>query len=219
MIEELEQVAGMYNLVDYQRMFNLTEQDLNKKIFNFPAGIATFNAEMALLGKSVVSADGNYQLTPGEIDSYVKDLLEKIKVKLKNSQDKTSPSVHIKHWQRHAQQFLQDYPSGKIQARYEAMEIPQLPVGDQHFELALCAYQKTVSEQDFYQLVSELARIAKEARIFSVHGFDNEVQTTLGPVLLKLQQQNYQIKIMQSQFSRRPQANALLCVQSPNNNN
>ena len=44
-------------LDEYKRMFNLTEQDLSKKIISFGDGPASFNSEMNHLKKTVVSLD------------------------------------------------------------------------------------------------------------------------------------------------------------------
>ncbi|WNN90803.1 hypothetical protein [Gloeocapsopsis dulcis] len=47
-------------LEEYKLMFNLSEADLNTKIFGCGDGLASFNAEMTQLGYSVVSVDPIY---------------------------------------------------------------------------------------------------------------------------------------------------------------
>ena len=50
---------------EYQRMFALTEQDLNLRIVGCGDGPASFNAHMAERGRRVVSAKANLEIWYG----------------------------------------------------------------------------------------------------------------------------------------------------------
>jgi hypothetical protein len=55
------------SLDEYRRLFGLSEQDLHGSILGVGDGPASFNAEMAALGRRVVSVDPLYSFSGAEI--------------------------------------------------------------------------------------------------------------------------------------------------------
>lgn len=92
-----------------------------------------------------------------------------------------------------------------------------LPFADFTFDLALCPDYLFMDEDnqsvDFHlQQIVELARVAKEVRIFPLSDSDGLPSSLLGPVLLGLQQENYGVEVRDVTSSFRPNGNAMLRV-------
>ncbi len=92
-----------------------------------------------------------------------------------------------------------------------------LPFPDFTFDLALCPDYLFVDEEkqsiDFHlQQIAELARVAKEVRIFPLSDSQGLSSPLLGPVLLGLQQENYGIEVRDVTTSLHPEGSAMLRV-------
>ena len=92
-----------------------------------------------------------------------------------------------------------------------------LPFTDFTFDLALCPdYLFTdVNNQniDFHlQQIRELARVAKEVRIFPLSDSHGLPSPLLGPVLLGLQQENYGVEVRDVSTLLHPKGSAMLRV-------
>ncbi len=92
-----------------------------------------------------------------------------------------------------------------------------LPFADFTFDLALCPDYLFTDEEnqdvDFHlQQIFELARVAKEVRIFPLSNHEGQPSSLLGPVLLGLQQENYGVEVRDVTSSSRPKGDAMLRV-------
>lgn len=212
----------IYSLADYQHIFALPEQELPKKILNFPAGISSVNAELYAQGHSIISGDEIYRLSLSDMQEHVKKLLqEKADYLRKNKQillstEETSVSQVIKSWQHSAELFLQDYELGKTQGRYQALSAAQLAESKEFFDLLLCAdllfanhQSATYSTRD---LMNEFCHIATEIRIFPLSPEKNIISNELGPMMLDFQQRNYGIEVKAVNFPQRSDAHAMLRI-------
>lgn len=91
-----------------------------------------------------------------------------------------------------------------------------LPFSDFAFDLALCPHYLFVDDGSLcvdthLQLIYELARVAKEVRIYPL--INNGLPSPeLGPVLLGLQQENYGVEVRDVTSSLQPNGNAMLRV-------
>jgi len=93
----------------------------------------------------------------------------------------------------------------------------KLPFADFAFDLALCPdYLFTDADNqnlDFHlQQIVELARVAKEVRIFPLSDSKGRPSPLLGPVLLGLQLDNYGIEVCDVTTSLHSKGNAMLRV-------
>ena len=99
--------------------------------------------------------------------------------------------------------------------RCEPMHNGTLPFTDFTFDLALCPYylfsvEDSLPVEEYLRLIYELARVAKEVRIYPL--INNGLTSPhLGPVLLGLQQENYGVEV-RDVTSSLLQANAMLRV-------
>jgi hypothetical protein len=69
--------------------------------------------------------------------------------------------------------FLKDFENGKMEGRYIAASLPQLPFNGKAFGMALCSHLLFLhsgqhSEEFHLMSIRELCRIAQEVRIFPV---------------------------------------------------
>ena len=92
-----------------------------------------------------------------------------------------------------------------------------LPFPDFTFDLALCPDYLFTDEDnqsiDFQlQQIIELARVAKEVRIFPLSDSHGLPSPLLGPVLLALQQENYGIEVRDVTTLLHPKGSAMLRV-------
>ena len=92
-----------------------------------------------------------------------------------------------------------------------------LPFPDFTFDLALCPNYLFTDEDnqniDFHlQQIIELARVAKEVRIFPLSDSHGLPSPLLGPVLLALQQDNYGIEVRDVTTFLHPKGSAMLRV-------
>lgn len=92
-----------------------------------------------------------------------------------------------------------------------------LPFADFTFDLALCPDYLFSDEDhqdvDFHlQQIFELARVAKEVRIFPLSNHERLPSPLLGPVLLGLQQENYGIEVRDVNSLSQPKGDAMLRV-------
>ena len=78
------------SLDEYRRLFALSETDLKGRILGSGDGPASFNAELAALGRTqrLVSVDPLYAFTPPEIASRVEQTYEKIISQVKRDHER-----------------------------------------------------------------------------------------------------------------------------------
>jgi hypothetical protein len=81
----------------------------------------------------------------------------------------------------------------------EAKQLPKLAFPDQSFNLALCCdilfIDPAHSTLDLLDVLTELARIAGEVRVYPVIDEQGNPSQHLGPVLQALQQKNYGVEL------------------------
>jgi hypothetical protein len=162
---------------EYQRMFALSERDLELKILGCGDGPASFNVEASRRGSRVVSCDPIYHWSASDIRGRIGETYEQIIEQTRRNADEfvwtSIPSVEELGRRRMAamEAFLDDYDAGKAEGRYINGSLPALPFVDDAFALALCSHllflYTTQLGADFHQsAVRELCRVAREVRIF-----------------------------------------------------
>lgn len=215
-------VAWVYNLEEYQQIFNLTENDLSSSILEFPAGMGSFNAQMHALGKRVISGDVFYEDDSASVERHTAKAFARYAQFLKDNPDRltenSSAAVDavIAGWQVTYQQFLEDYEQGWQQQRYQALSLPSLPFEDHQFDLALCSdlvFQQSMQSVDQVEkMVSELSRVAKELRIFPLLNEQGDISDHLGPIMLQLQQLNFGVEVKEVPYQVLSGSNAMLRI-------
>jgi hypothetical protein len=162
---------------EYQRMFALSQRDLELKILGCGDGPASFNAEASRRGWRVVSCDPIYEWSASDIRGRVAETYEQIVEETRRNADEfvwtSIPSVEELGRRRTAamETFLDDYDAGRAEGRYVNGSLPLLPFADDAFDLALCShllflYTAQLGEGFHGSAALELCRVAREVRIF-----------------------------------------------------
>lgn len=215
----------IYNLEDYRRIFSLSDGDLKRKILDFPGGVSSFNAEMHALDHQVVSGDASYNLAEEEMIDHAKQILaihenylHKKHHQLLSDDSEANVQKIIKNWRANMEKFIQDYPRGIKEKRYQVMKLPKLHAEDSKFELALCSdllfHSQARAGYTPQQLIDELCRIALEVRVFPLLDETGQITPSLGPIMLALNQKNFGVEVREVPYTMRKGGNAMLRIWS-----
>ena len=178
MAVELENVVPLgRSLEEYKLMFDLNEKDLNNSIVGVADGIASFNAEMTELGKSVISVDPLYNFSGNELRKQFYNVIDNVVEQLRSTKDEynweifKSPDEYKQYRILTLDKFISDYGLGKLEKRYVLGELPKLDFKDCEFNLALCShllffYSEQLSYEFHIASIKEMMRITNEARIY-----------------------------------------------------
>lgn len=213
-----------HHVDEYMEMFDLKDSDLKGKILEFGCGPSAINAELAGKAGQCVSCDPLFSLDIDTLNSKVSlivaDMLEKVtqeKEKFDFSRYENNLSELVEKRQSGLNAFFADYHRGKEEKRYIGITEIKLPFKDFTFDYALSSHYlfAELENQDLafhVQAIRELARVAKEVRIFPLIDRHGQPSSLLGPVLLDLQQHNYGVEVRSVNYHLQPSGNAMLRV-------
>jgi hypothetical protein len=210
------------SFAEYQRMFQLSPDELECEVLDIAGGPASFNAEMAQLGHSVTSIDPIYAFSGQEIqkrfDACVDDIIEQIK---KTPQDwvwsyHKSPEDLRSNREKALALFLADYEKGKAEHRYVAGSLPDLPTA-RHYDLVLCShflflYSEQLSYDFHQQAISKLLECSHELRIFPLLTLGLERSSYLNDLRRELEQQGYFSEITKVDYEIQRGGNEMLKI-------
>lgn len=165
------------SLDEYRRMFALSDADLQSKILGVGDGPASFNAEMASQGKTVVSVDPLYRFHAEEIERRFYAVVEDIIAQVEATPEDWVWSFHkspgdLRQYRVAVlRRFLADYAAGLVKQRYVLGELPKLAFHDNQFDIALCSHFLFLYSDHFdgafhQASIFEMLRVASEVRIF-----------------------------------------------------
>lgn len=170
---------------EYRSMFALSEADLQKRILGCGDGPAAFNAGLSQRGGYVVSVDPVYQFSAEQIRIQIERVYPQVMSQMEQNADhyiwdsiscvEALGSIRMDAMQ----QFLADFDGGLKEGRYLAASLPDLPLADQQFELALCShflflYSGHFSLDQHIESMRELCRVAEEVRVYPLLTLDGE---------------------------------------------
>lgn len=224
MAMKLEKVVPFgRSLNEYIKMFNLTDVDLKQCILGVGDGPASFNAEATQLGYTVTSIDPVYQFSGAEIlsrfNAVVDDILEQVKA---------SPSDWV--WSYHhspndlrrnridaIHAFVNDYDLGKADKRYRIGALPNLPLPDQTYDLALCShflflYSEQLNYQFHLDSIQEMLRVSREVRIFPLLTLMRQRSPHLDPILQTLVDRGHTLAIKKAPYELQKGGNEMLII-------
>ncbi|MEM6350224.1 MAG: methyltransferase domain-containing protein [Cyanobacteria bacterium P01_D01_bin.14] len=164
-------------LEEYQRMFALSEADLQKSLLDGGGGPASFTAEATLQGCSVIACDPVYAFSAAAIAPRIEAACDLIMPQVRQNADAyvwqsiADPNALETVRMAAMRQFLTDLPAGKAAGRYVEGSVLDLPFPDGQFDLALSSHfllsYSTKLGLDFHlEAVRELCRVARAVRIF-----------------------------------------------------
>jgi len=212
------------SLLEYIQMFGLSHAEMQQHILDCGGGPASFNAEMTAQGGSVYSCDPIYQFSAEQIAQRVAEtrplILEKVREYQQNYVWTTIPNPEMLGEIRlkAMHQFIEDFPQGREEGRYQAAELPNLPYADQQFDLALCghllfSYSENLSLEMHQQSIRELCRVAREVRIFPVLTLNGERSPWLDPIMAERQQAGYTAELVTVAYEFQRGGNQMLRLQ------
>jgi hypothetical protein len=212
---------------EYVRMFNLTPTDLQSSILDCAGGPASFNAGMYRQGHRVLSCDPIYQFTAAEISQRIRDTYLTVVEGVRTHsdcyvwRDITSPEQLGAVRMAAMDEFLADFPQGVAEGRYRVAQLPDLPLGDRTFDLALCShflftYSDMLSTDFHWRSIQELCRIASEVRIFPMLDVGGDVSPHVEPIVRKLERKGYQVAIEPVQYEFQKNGNTMMKIFSHN---
>jgi hypothetical protein len=213
------------SLAEYQAMFNLTPDDLSKHILGCGDGPASFNAELNQQGGNVVSVDPLYQFSQQQIHQRILEVAPQIIAEVSENQDDfvwqhiRSP-LALRALRLHAMDFfLDDYELGQKTGRYLNQQLPKLELNDLQFELALCShflflYSDHLSLEFHQHALFELARVAKEVRIYPLVTLSNQNSPYLDPCMKALIKAGFAVTLEQSQYEFQRGATEMLTIKA-----
>jgi hypothetical protein len=211
-----------HNTVDYQHMFDLSEDDLHKKIITFASGFDIFNLEMTAKGNSVISCARNYALTTEQMRELVEKNIKKMNEHFDDHEEQflfdrevSLPTIKENLYQT-AQRFIADYPKGQAEKRYLPEVLSKLSFPNLSFDLALCSHylfaNSALTLENHVSYIKEMCRVAKETRIFPLSNAFGEISDLLGPVMLQLQIEHYGVELKQVTYEFQRGSNAMLRI-------
>jgi SAM-dependent methyltransferase len=209
---------------EYAAMFMLASVDLNGRILDCGGGPSSFTAERAALGGQVVSCDPLYQFTAEEIARRIDETAPRMTALNEANKENFrweeygSPAQLTETRLRTMRRFLDDYPVGRAQGRYVFGELPTLPFPSADFDLALCShllftYSEQLSTEFHVASLLEMARIAREVRVFPLlNAFSGETSPHLPPVLEELRKRGFAVEVRRVSYEFQKGGNEMLAV-------
>ncbi len=212
-----------HHLDEYQDMFDLPHAALAMRFLEFQSGGSAFQAEMRLKAAHLVSYDAWFDLDQSRLQQTVERSFATRLAQIKARQEafdlqRYGSLDHLVSYRRQGMaKFFQDYDLGHAEGRYVVARAPCLPFAAFFFDYALSShhfFSATAPQTVDYHVhtIQELARVAKEVRIFPLVDADGVPSSFLGPVILALQQKNFGIEVRDVLYHLQPKGNAMLRI-------
>lgn len=210
-------------LAEYQLMFGLSQADLAASVLGCGDGPASFNAEMTVLGHSVISVDPIYQFSGEQIKQRVQETYEPVISQVKknanryiwrNVQDADAlGQTRLAAMER----FLLDYEAGKVEGRYQYQSLPSLELTDDRFRLCLCShllflYSEQRSLAFHLTSIAELLRVAQEVRIFPLLKLDGEPSPYVETVIEELTSKGFDVQVKSGAYEFQKGGNQMMAI-------
>jgi len=210
---------------EYQEMFDLTKKDMSGNILEYGCGPSAVNAVQHKSGHKVTSCDPLFTLDKDTLYSKVAlifaDMVEHVMLEKEHFDFSREGSLEklIAKRRRGLDQFFADYAKGKKEERYVGITDFILPFESYSFDFALSSHYlfAELDNQDVafhMEVIKDLARVAKEVRIFPLIDRTGQSSSLLGPVLLGLQKENFGAEVREVPYHLQKSGNAMLRVWS-----
>ncbi len=213
-----------HQLSEYQDMFDLPQAALSMRFLEFQSGVSSFQADMREQAAHLVSYDSWFELNKQALQhtaelSFVERLsqISQRAEELDFSCCGGSLDQLVLNRREGMTKFFQDYEPGHAEGRYLFAAQSRLPFSDFFFDYALSAHHffsaSAPQSLDYHvKTLEELARAAKEVRIFPLVDGQGVPSAILGPVILALQHKNYGIEVRDVAYHLQPRGNAMLRI-------
>lgn len=204
-------------------MFGLTEADLTLRILGCGDGPAGFNAALTRCDGNVVSVDPLYRSDASQIRGRLHETYAAVMAQMhKNHSDYVWGAIssveELGRLRMSAMEtFLSDYDRGKNEGRYIAGELPSLPFENRSFDIALSShflflYSAHLSLEFHVQALTEMLRVAHEARVFPLLTLDGAESPHLGAVFETLGGRGFEVELRRVPYEFQWDGNEMLLV-------
>jgi hypothetical protein len=211
------------SFAEYVAMFALSEDDLHKRILGCGDGPAAFNVGLTQRGGQVVSVDPLYRFPEAAIRQRIAATYPVIMAETSANSEEfswtTIKSVDELGRLRLAAmaKFLADFALGLAEGRYRDGCLPKLPFPDRAFDLALCShllflYGEQFSMEFHYASITEMCRVAGEARVFPLLELGAKPSRHLPGVLEELTAAGYIASVISVPYEFQRGGNQMLRV-------
>jgi hypothetical protein len=211
---------------EYRRMFVLTDDDLRGRVLGCGDGPASFNAEGAVRGVRIVSSDPLYRFTPAEIRERIDATSGVVLEETRRNADafvwRDIPSIERLGEMRRAamQTFLTHFEQRPASGRYVGAALPWLPFAPTTFDLAVCShflflYADHLTADFHVASMIEMARVAREVRVFPLVALDGMRSTQLSAVTSALKLAGLMVSVEQVPYEFQRGANEMMRVRRP----
>lgn len=213
-----------HHLDEYRDMFDLPEAALGLRFLEFQSGVSAFQTDLRDTAAHLVSYDTWFDLDKDTLQQKIETSFSARLTQIKQRAEAFDLSRYagsldklVAYRRQGIAEFLQDYELGHAEGRYLHAAQSRLPFADFFFDYALSAHHffSVTAPQtiDYYlNTIEELARVAKEVRIFPLVDAQGVPSELLGPVILALQQKNYGIEVRDVAYHLQPKGNAMLRI-------
>lgn len=212
-----------HHLDEYQEMFDLSDHLLRGSILEYSSGPSAFNVEVAPYAKRCISCDPLFNLDYPTLKTKTQlifaEKLDQVRAEQSYYDFSRYGSLDalVKIRQKGMNAFFADYVQGLADSRYQAINTIALPFHDFAFDLAVSSHYffAELENQDIQfhiNAIQELARVAREVRIFPLIDRHGVLSALVGPVLLGLQGLNYGTEVRSVTYGLQPKGNAMLRV-------
>lgn len=178
---------------DYVAMFDLGDTDLAGFLLGCGDGPASFNAELSERGGRAVSLDPVYAFSADRLRQRIEAALPEVMAGVRANRDNFlwdrygDPGGLEAERRAAMDRFLADLPAGRREGRYVAGSLPRLPFAPRTFDLALVShllflYSGHLDGAFHVGALKELARAAREVRVFPLLDLDARPSPHLDPV-------------------------------------
>lgn len=210
------------NMAEYKLMFCLDDVDLSKKIAGFGDGPASFNYEMTVQNRNVISFDPLYQFSKTNIEKRIEEVRITVMQQMRENMDnyvwKTIKNLdELEHTRMSAMKgFLSDYEKGKAERRYIFHKLPDtLPYESDCFDIGLSSHfllMYTALGYNFHiASITEMLRVCREIRIFPIVDLDAN-NTVLTQNIINYFRKDYQVEIVKTKYEFQKGENKLLIM-------
>lgn len=209
----------------YRSMFDLTPELLKGSLLDIASGISSFNSEVREQALRVVSCDPIYHQSPDELMHECVGASEQLGTYLRQKQNhdrwqlSDTPEALANHSERVMHAFMLDYRKNYGGGYYLPLSLPHLPFSDGEFDIALCSHFLFRCGEDYATVfhvdaICEMARVAKEARIFPLTSHHGELSSVLDATIMGLQSRNLVVEIREVSYQLQAGSNAMLCARA-----
>lgn len=213
---------------EYLAMFGLTDADRRLRILGCGDGPAGFNAELTRRDGRIVSVDPLYVFATPQIRNRIHETYEVVMAQMRQNHSdyvwRAISSVEELGRVRMSamETFLSDFDAGKDEGRYVAGELPSLPFEALSFDIALSShflflYSAHLSLEFHLQALTEMLRVAHEARVFPLLALDGTPSLHVGPVVETLEHRGFIVEVRRVAYEFQKGGNEMLFVRHAGN--